>query len=753
MQKVELLSPAGSIEVLKMAVKCGADAVYISGKEYGARKYADNFTIDEIEEAIRYCHLYGVKLYVTVNTLIDEDMVGDAINYIRTLHELGVDALIMQDLGMISYVKEKFPNLEIHASTQTHNVNKESVMFLKSIGCSRVVLARELSFDEISKIKEDVDVELEVFIHGALCVSYSGQCLISSKLFGRSGNKGACAQPCRFKYDLYENDKKLDIKDDYLLSMKELCAKDTIKNLLDIGISSLKIEGRMKSKYYVGYVTKFYRMLIDKYYNNEKLEFTCEEYTNLLKLYNREFTGGFLNSDKDVVNIKTCNHQGVLLGKIVSISDKIKIFLEDDLYQGDGIRFGNDKGMICNYIYNEKGLLVNQALKGEYIYLDNKVGLKKKCDVFKTLDIKLNKDIEEIVERKICVNFEVSAKLNAPLTISIICGDSKITKSLGEVTKSINRATTKEEIVEKLSKLGNTPFVMKNVDIDLDEDVFIPIKNVNKLRQELTEELISLRQENSIIFLEKEVVKKKNNVEITSEISFLVRNEFQLKTLIGKDVNIYIEDYGLYNKYKNYNNVYYRPPRAGFNIRNEQNMLVTNNGYLLNSSKNKISDIYMNAYNSLTINLLTNYVKKIGLSPELSVYDVSNMLKSYKNRYGYLPNMEVLIYGKLELMLMKYCPVKYLINKNEKCSSCLNNKYYLDNRKGKSFRLLKDDIHNMRVLDFDNVDLISDMDYLKSIGVTNFRIDLLDENENEINEILRKIKQNVFNYDIIKKGG
>ena len=738
--KTELLSPAGNIEVLKMAVKCGADAIYISGKEYGARKYADNFTIDEIEEAIRYCHLYGVKLYVTVNTLIDEDMVGDAINYIRTLHKLGVDALIMQDLGMISYVKEKFPNLEIHASTQTHNVNKESVMFLKKLGCSHVVLARELSFGEISKIKEDIDIELEVFIHGALCVSYSGQCLISSKLFGRSGNKGACAQPCRFKYDLYENGKKLNIRDDYLLSMKELCAKDTIKNLLDIGISSLKIEGRMKSKYYVGYVTKFYRMLIDKYYNNEKLEFTYEEYNNLLKLYNREFTSGFLNSDKDVVNIKTCNHQGVFLGKVVSISDKIKIFLEDDLFQGDGIRFGNDEGMVCNYIYNEKGLLVNKALKGNYIYLDNKVGLNKKCDVFKTLDVKLNKEIDDIEERKIPVSFKVSAKLNSPLTISIVCGENKITKSFGVVNKSINRATTKEDIVGKLSKLGNTPFVIKNVDIDLDKDIFIPLKNINKLRQELAEELISLRQENSITFVEKEVEKKKNNVQITNEISFLVRNELQVKTLIDKDVNIYIEDYNLYNKYKDNKNIYYRSMRAGFNIKCEQNMLITNNGYLLKSSKSKISDIYMNVYNSLTVDLLTNYVKKIGLSPELSVSDICNMLKSYKNRYDCLPNVEMLVYGKLELMLMKYCPIKYLVNKNEKCISCLNNKYYLDDKKGNKFRILTDNIHNIRVLDYQNVDFIGDIEYLKNIGVTNFRIDLLDETENEIDEILRKIK-------------
>jgi len=723
------------MECLKMAVKCGADAIYISGKEHGARKYAENFTIKEIEEAVKYCRLYGVKLYITVNTLIEEEDIESVINYVRSLHKIGVDALIMQDLGLISHIKKKFPNLEIHASTQTHNCNKECIDFLKTLGVTRVVLARELTIEEIKKIKEETKTQLEVFIHGALCVSYSGQCLISSKIFGRSGNKGACAQLCRFKYDLYKNNEKQKLNCDYLLSMKELCTKDTIKNLLDIGISSLKIEGRMKSKYYVGYVTSFYRMLIDKYYNNENLTFTQEELNNLLKLYNREFTTGFLNNETEIVNPKTCNHQGTYLGKVTNIKDKIKIHLSDELNQEDGIRFSNNEGMICNYIYNEKGLLINKAKKGDYIYLDNKINLTNKCEVYKTQDTKLNKQIEDIKERKIKVNFEVKANLNKNLSITIICNNQKITKTSEIVEKANNNPTTKETIIEKLSKLGNTPFTIDKIIINSDENIFIPIKNINKLRQELTEELIKLRQENTISFIENKIEPKKEEITLTNEISFLVRNENQIKELINKNVNIYIEDYSIYKKYKN-KNVYYRPPRAGFKLRNEEKMLITNNGYLKKYNKNQISDIYMNTYNSLTLNLLSKYVKKVGLSPELTTEDIQNIISSYKEKYKTSPNVEVLVYGKLELMLMKYCPVKYLTNQNNKCASCINNEFYLDDRKNNKFRLLKDEIHHMRVLDYQNINLLNQIDYLKSIGVTNFRIDLLNETEKEIKEIL-----------------
>ena len=737
MKKIEILSPAGDYETLQIAVKCGCDAVYISGKSFGARKYAPNFTLDEIEKAVKYCHLYGVKLYITVNTLIDQFEIENAVDYVRKLHILGVDALIVQDIGFISLVRKKFPNLEIHASTQTHNTNNETLKFLRKMGCSRAVLAREMSVDYIKNIT--ADIELEVFIHGALCVCYSGCCLMSSKLFGRSGNKGECAAPCRFKYDLYNGKDIIETNGNYLLSMKELCVAQEIGKLISLGVNSLKIEGRMKSKYYVGYVTTFYRRLIDKYYRGESLTFTKEEYIKLLKLYNRNFTKGFLNNETSVVNVEACNHMGYPLGKILSSGNKLKIKLSDDIKQGDGIRLPSGNGMICNYIYNKRGLLMNKAKKGDIIYLDNKNHLNEFGDVYKTLDISLEDEILRFPNKKIFIDFEVIAKKNKPFTVSIIAGDDKVTKSLDIVLEARNVCTTKKDIQEKLGKLGSTPFLLNNIKFDIDENIFIPIKNINNLRRMLVQELIELRECKKVRFVEKEISLKSNSVCLTNEVSFLVRNEEQLKTLISYDVLIYVEDFLLYTKYSSNEKVYFRGSRIESS--NLNRLVVANNGDFLINNNSNISDVYMNVVNSFTVNKYLKYVYKVGLSPELSLNDLKILMLGYKRAYNTFPNVEVLIYGKLELMIMKYCPINKNVLWNGVCNACFSNKFYLDDRGNHRFRLLGDNNHYMRIYDFENVDFLDKVDYLKSIGITNFRIDLLDEDVKEIKTILEKLNK------------
>ena len=736
MKKAELLAPAGDLETLKTAIKCGADAVYVSLRNYGARKYAKNFTFEELEEATKYCHLYGVRIYVTVNTLIHDSEIEDALNTIEKLYDIGVDALIMQDVGLISLVRKRYPNLEIHVSTQAHNCSKECIKFWENTGVTRVVLARELSLKEISEIK--TPLEIEVFIHGALCVSYSGQCLISSKMFGRSGNRGECAQVCRFCFDLYKEKEKQNIKNKYLLSMKDLCSANQIKELLDLGVTSLKIEGRMKSKYYVGVVTKFYRNLIDKYYNNEPLKYTEEEYKELLTVYNREFTKGFLGNDNNVVNPKTCNHQGIEIGKVLETNKKIKILLSDNLHQEDGIRFSNNEGMICNFIYNEKGLLINSAKKGETIYLDNKVNLKEKGTVYKTTDSDLNKKIDNIPNKKIKVDIKCIAKIGKPLQATIICDNKEITKSIGIVETSINNPTTKEQITEKISKLGNTPFIVNKIEIISDDNIFIPLKTINELKRNLIDNLIEFRETKKYSSVKKDeiIISKENN--ITHEISFLVRTEEQVKKLLTENVNIYTEDYRLYNKYKN-SKVFYRPARSNHDYNQSFNTLITNNGYINSNEDKSIIDIYMNVYNSLTTALYSNYSYKIGISPELNNYEIKELISAYKSMVKKEPNIEVLIYGKLELMIMKHCPIR-MTNGNEKCTLCDKNKYYLDDKKNHKFRLLKDSFHKIRIMDYQNIDKISDINELKNIGVTNFRIDLLEETNEDISIILNTLK-------------
>ena len=373
MDKVELLSPAGNLECLMYAVKNGADAVYFGGKKFGVRNFATNFDKEEIIKAIKYCHLYGVKVYITVNTLCFEEELEEVLQYIEFLYENQVDALIMQDLGLMSIVREKYPNLPIHASTQFHNHNSYVLKLLEKMGVKRAVLAREMSLNEIKKMNTSLDKE--IFIHGALCVCYSGCCLFSAMHGKRSGNRGECVGSCRLPYKLLENNKAIKTNGDYILSTRSLCTIENIDKIIESGVASLKIEGRMKSKEYVGYITRLYRNKIDSYYKNKNIKVLNNEINNIKKLYNRELTSGYLfdNFGNKLMNIKTSNHIGTNLGTVLEIDKKkIRIKLKDNLSQGDGIRFDNGKGFIVNKLYDKNNKLVNKLSSGEIAIVDNK---------------------------------------------------------------------------------------------------------------------------------------------------------------------------------------------------------------------------------------------------------------------------------------------------------------------------------------------------------------------------------------------
>ncbi len=286
MRKIELLAPAGSVESLYAAVQAGADAVYMGGSKFSARAYANNFDDEQLKEAINYCHLYGVKVYITVNTLIKEEEIKEAIKYIGFLYSIGVDALIIQDTGIAKLIKENLPNFEIHASTQMTIHNGEGAIFLKELGFKRIVLSRELSLKEIEYISKDLDIETEIFVHGALCICYSGQCLMSSILGGRSGNRGRCAQPCRLPYTLINEKDDKETKG-YILSPKDICNIENMGDLIKAGATSFKIEGRMKRPEYVAGVIRSYRKAIDAAINKENFE-EEQNKKELMQLFNRE---------------------------------------------------------------------------------------------------------------------------------------------------------------------------------------------------------------------------------------------------------------------------------------------------------------------------------------------------------------------------------------------------------------------------------------------------------------------------------
>ena len=477
---MELLAPAGNKESLIAAINSGADAIYLSGKKFGARAYALNFSNEELKEAIRIGKIYGVKIYVTMNTLVKENEVEEFLDQVEFLYANGVDAILMQDFGMICLCLKKFPNLEIHASTQAHNVSREGIDFLYKLGVKRVVLPREMSLEEIKQI--ETPVEKEVFVHGALCVSYSGRCLMSQVLGGRSGNRGECAGCCRFPWKLYKNDKL--INEGYLLSMKELNLSEDVRRLTPY-VDSLKIEGRMKSPSYVSFITNYYRKILNKE------EITEIEKENLQSLFYRGFTKGHLLASKDLINKTSPNHIGLPIGKVLEVTDdKIIILLDKELNQEDGIRFlESGKGMIVNYLYDMKGKLISKGNAKQKIMLDNKIGLTSLDTVSLTTNHKLMTSFDTIT-RKVPIHIKVTAKKNKPLKVIFSKDDVEVKEQGNIVEQARNAAVTKERLISQVEKLGNTPFSSKNIEVEMDDDIFIPMTEINIIRRTLTERLI-----------------------------------------------------------------------------------------------------------------------------------------------------------------------------------------------------------------------------------------------------------------------
>ena len=745
MKKIELLCPVGNKEMLYSAIHNGADAVYLAGKEYGARKYSNNFSKEEIVEAIKYSHLYGVLVYVTVNTLIYESEIKEFIEYINFLYINGVDALIMQDLGMIKLVKETIPDIVIHASTQAHNINEEGIKQLKDLGVERVVLARELSLKEINNIK--VDIEKEVFVYGALCVCYSGQCLFSSLNGGRSGNRGECVGSCRLPYKLIKNNKYIDTNGKYLLSMRDLNTIDNLKSIIESNIDSIKIEGRMKSPQYVAYITKIYRTLIDKYYNNEEMTISKEELNNLKKLFNRKYTKGYLFNDDKISNIKSPNHQGIILGKVIKIDKKyIWIKLNNDINMEDGIRFKNSNtGFIVNKLYNKNKLLVSNLKENDICLLENKAKTKINDTVLKTIDSKLMKDLNNYPQKKIKIDYDIS--LIKGKKFKIVVSDGINTKEeLGEIVETAKtNEITKDNIIKSLSKLGSTPFIANKITINKDNNIFINLKSLNETRRKVIEKLTIIRsninrKDNNII----KMIEKEKNITLDNNISLnvLVRTEEQLKCAIDNNVdNIYITDYNLYNKYCNKYNVYYRIPRINSNYKlyDNKKLLVPDLGSIHKYKNNNIlvSDYYLNVTNSQTIKLLnTLNVNRITLSPELSDKEIEYIMS--KNNY----NVELIVYGRLELMIMKYCPIKEGLNYCNKCQNN-NDKFYLEDRFKNKYPIINNNCITS-IMHCENIDIIDKINKYKKMNIKNYRIELFDESYKETEKCIKKAQKMIY---------
>ena len=487
--KVEILAPAGSFESFMAAIAAGADAVYAGGPVFGARAFATNFTEEKLLEAIDIAHIYGRKFYLTVNTLVKDGEIPRLIEYLTPLYKHGLDAVIVQDTGVMNLIRSRFPKMGIHASTQTTITNKEGALFLKNQGAERVVPARELSLKEVRDIYDETGMEVECFVHGALCYCYSGQCLMSSLIGGRSGNRGQCAQPCRLMYNV-GGEKK------YFMSLKDICTLDIIPDLIEAGIYSFKIEGRMKKPEYVASVTSMYRKYADMYLKNGRAGYKVLESDRekLMDIYNRgNFSEGYYKTrnSRDMLCLDRPNHTGVKALKVVSQKgSKVTVKALTSINKGDVIELPvKGDSRLGNYTIGEdykpgSNIVLNMA-KG--------VILKKDTVLNRIRNEKLISYIDETyvdADIKTYADAYMTLEPYKPIELTLVKDDISVTVYSDElVQEALNKPLDKERILRQLNKTGNTRFKFDTAKVYVSGNVFVPMAQVNDLRRRAIEEL------------------------------------------------------------------------------------------------------------------------------------------------------------------------------------------------------------------------------------------------------------------------
>lgn len=509
---VELLAPAGSREALVAAVENGANAIYLAGNAFGARAYASNFDREALREAIHFAHLRHVAIHVTVNTIVADEEMGPLRDYLRFLYEAGADAVLVQDLGVARVAHETVPDLPLHASTQMSVSSLEGVRALAELGFTRVVLARELSLKEIRHICAHAPVEIETFMHGALCVCYSGQCLMSSMIGGRSGNRGRCAQPCRLPYTLVD-EKGQDVLGDkagsYLLSPRDLSTIDVIPDLIEAGVSSLKIEGRMKRPEYVATVVHTYREAIDTHYAGKGYAVTQEERDDLAQIFNRDFTTAYLEGrpGKAMMSDRRPNNRGLLIGRVTAYDwDRriVTVKLSGRLGLGDQVDFwvkvGGRVTATISALTDAKGRAVEEGQAGDTVSFAIPSAVRDHDRVFKVYDARLMERAKETYAsgapvRRIPVEIAVRAAVGEPLTVTLCDAEGHRGEGRTDfIGESARKRPLSEEIIRKqVSRLGTSVYEMKSLHCDIAGEVMVPMSEINEARRKAVEALDALR--------------------------------------------------------------------------------------------------------------------------------------------------------------------------------------------------------------------------------------------------------------------
>lgn len=801
---IDLLSPVGNFDCLKAAVQNGANSVYFGADLFSARAYASNFDLKELEKAIIYAKTRGVKTNLTLNTLIKDDEFDDAFELAKKAYEFGIDAIIVQDLGLAKQLINHFPDLDIHASTQMTVHNLQGVLKLQELGFKRVVLSRELSLQEIEYICKNSDVEIECFIHGALCISYSGQCLFSSMVGARSGNRGKCAQPCRLPYQLMEND--IEIDKGHLLSTRDLCGLDYIPSLINAGVTCLKIEGRMKNPEYVATVTRIYRKYIDLaeksfFQNDYKVDESDRKI--LLQAFNRGMSStGHLSDEpnRNLIFKDKPNNMGLFLGKVQKYNKNkgyITVKLQEPIEIGDTVSLEKESGS-----YNISELMIkDKNIKDTKIGQTVTIGRMKGNinlgdNIYKISSKKLNSIAHESINgehRKVPLNCAISIKHNEPLKIRIKY-DTNLSKSssyldiysnldisyssnvMPEIAQ--NRPLEKNTVIAQINKTTDSIFEFANINVDLDSDIFLPkfSATLNELRRNVLnlayDFAVSNVKRNSLdcspdtIDSNCKVNGNTNSSKTISVLLNILNTDFDYSNLEGFD-NVYIPlKYFTIKKYneilkvleQKFNVYIYMPTIIKSNYRNLffNNIEKTISNYDIKGFViSNISNLKL-LENVLTCNdfeLIANYTFNI-----FNLYSVNELKNLGINRFTVSPESTKEIIDNLcnSSLCCNYLPSELIVygktplmnmnycvlGKTNKCYPTCSSKCM----SGNSY-YLKDRLNmKFRIL-FDNIQTVSTIYNCKTTSISSdgfdiacSRIDILDESIDEINNIVNVVK-------------
>lgn len=794
---LELLAPAGSFEAFKAAVENGADAVYLGGKNFGARASAANFDLEELQKAVRYAHERQVKVYVTVNILIADQEFKELLDYLFALHEIGVDAVILQDVGVAELIHTILPEMETHASTQMTVNTSWGVHHLETLGFCRVVLARETSAAEMKIIADKTPLDIEVFVHGALCIGYSGQCLMSSFIGGRSGNRGTCAQPCRMTYQLVNKEKENLLVQkklgEHLLSPRDLNLAEELADLKQIGIHSLKIEGRMKRPEYVATVIRLYRQALNRTEDQREGSplLTTEEHQELLQVFNRDFTSGYLrgNLGAELMSYSRPNNRGTRLGRVARIdAGRLSLKLEATLHPGDGIEFWTGRGregVTIGKIWKDETEVV-EGLHGETVQIEF-FGMAQPGDrVFKTNDAMLMEKArvsfqEGREQRKSPLTMRLSGQVGEKLRMDVMESERKVTVySVGIAQTALKRPLTWDYAFQQFGRLGTTPFWLDKLELEVDAGIMLPVSDLNEMRRLAVEKLLRVAAQPKVDrhtygqrierWKQRQAEERvgligSDSPQISVAVSDIETLQAALKSganrvLIGGEHWRSRRGFSLEEIRSSFErcetigvDCAWRLPRVlnqaqSASLLSDLNqaagwakkpkLMISNLGELeimraVDANWPFEIDYSLNVFNEASLAYFLRLgAKRVTLSPELHHEQLSPLAR--------WQGVELLAFGDLEMMVSEYCPVGATLGgkKGQHCAgTCVQEPHYLRDRMRYDFPVETDQECRMHLFNVKVLNLYEELAQIRHMGFSTIRLQLTRQTPAQVERIVR----------------